>query len=374
MFQVVPGWTYDSLNDTKTARHEGVLAKGLSSACDKHGLRQCFDSLISISGYLDSTIGIRASSSDQDPSMAPSKIDLEKFNGKNDFNMWKVKREALLVTQGLGGEKTATEQIKLDDSNIREAIVKASGLCINSGSWTRIPSYCRFTIALEESEFDRALDRIAKFKSIRGFYERESVNLFSEKSGVRFCNNLHYCFNKAHLEASPVDFLVCVHSYCALLFLATLMNMASQANALMPCTQSPFFDMMFPMTEEPFRVLEQTPLTIAKGADHHQTLAPARADWMETPTAHMITLDIPGMKKDNMKIEVEENRVLRVSGERKSNDYYKEGVEGEKWHRAERTFGKFWRQFRMHMSADLDHIKAHMENGILRVTVPKLAA
>lgn len=63
---------------------------------------QCFDSLISISGYLDSTIGIRASSSDQDPSMAPSKIDLEKFNGKNDFNMWKVKREALLVTQGLG--------------------------------------------------------------------------------------------------------------------------------------------------------------------------------------------------------------------------------------------------------------------------------
>ncbi|KDO39514.1 hypothetical protein CISIN_1g042495mg [Citrus sinensis] len=149
--------------------------------------------------------------------------------------------------------------------------------------------------------------------------------------------------------------------------------MASQAIALMPYTQSPFFDMMFPMTEEPFRVLEQTPLTIAKGADHHQTLALARADWMETPTAHVITLDIPGMKKDNMKIEVEENRVLRVSGERKSNDYYKEGVEGEKWHKAERTFGKFWRQFRMPMSVDLEHVKAHMKNGILRVTVPKLA-
>ncbi|ESR44656.1 hypothetical protein CICLE_v10003184mg [Citrus x clementina] len=138
--------------------------------------------------------------------------------------------------------------------------------------------------------------------------------------------------------------------------------MASQANALMPYTQSPFFDMMFPMTEEPFRVLEQTPLTIAKGADHHQTLALARVDWMETPTAHVIMLDIPGMKKDNVKIEVEESRVLRVSGERK-----------KKWHRAERTFGKFWRQFRMHMSADLGHIKAHMVNGILRVTVPKLA-
>ncbi|KAK9217162.1 hypothetical protein WN943_005787 [Citrus x changshan-huyou] len=154
---------------------------------------------------------------------------------------------------------------------------------------------------------------------------------------------------------------------------ATLMNMALQANALMPYTRSPFFDMMFPMAEESFRVLEQTPLTIAKGADHHQTLALARADWMETPTTHVITLDIPVMKKDNVKIEVEENRVLRVSGERKSDDYYKEGLEGEKWHRAERTFGKFWRLFRMPMSVDLEHVKAHLENGVLRITVPKLA-
>lgn len=34
--------------------------------------------------------------------MATSKIDLAKFNGKNDFNMWKVKMEALLIIQGLG--------------------------------------------------------------------------------------------------------------------------------------------------------------------------------------------------------------------------------------------------------------------------------
>ncbi|KAH9801561.1 hypothetical protein KPL71_001082 [Citrus sinensis] len=34
--------------------------------------------------------------------MAGSKIDLEKFTGKNDFNMWKVKMEALLIIQGLG--------------------------------------------------------------------------------------------------------------------------------------------------------------------------------------------------------------------------------------------------------------------------------
>lgn len=34
--------------------------------------------------------------------MASSKVDIEEFNRKNDFNMWKVKIEVLLITQGLG--------------------------------------------------------------------------------------------------------------------------------------------------------------------------------------------------------------------------------------------------------------------------------
>ncbi|KAK4406827.1 Methionine S-methyltransferase [Sesamum angolense] len=59
-----------------------------------------------------------------------------------------------------------TQEIKLDDSNIREAMLRSTGLCINSAAWTGIPGYCRFTIALEDGEFKRALDCISKFKSL----------------------------------------------------------------------------------------------------------------------------------------------------------------------------------------------------------------
>ncbi|KAH9786526.1 hypothetical protein KPL71_010287 [Citrus sinensis] len=44
--------------------------------------------------------------------MATQKVDLEKFNGRNDFNMWKVKIEALLVTQGLGDALEASTKIE----------------------------------------------------------------------------------------------------------------------------------------------------------------------------------------------------------------------------------------------------------------------
>ncbi|TKW24787.1 hypothetical protein SEVIR_3G072600v4 [Setaria viridis] len=55
---------------------------------------------------------------------------------------------------------------KLDASNIREAILRATGLCINSSSWTGIPDYCRFSFALESGEFERAMGCITRFKEL----------------------------------------------------------------------------------------------------------------------------------------------------------------------------------------------------------------
>ncbi|QCD76391.1 methionine S-methyltransferase [Vigna unguiculata] len=71
-----------------------------------------------------------------------------------------------LSPKGEADHGSATEEVKLDDCNIRTVILKATGLCINSGSWTGIPGYCRFNIALEENDFKKALDCILKFREV----------------------------------------------------------------------------------------------------------------------------------------------------------------------------------------------------------------
>ncbi|XVE79591.1 hypothetical protein DITRI_Ditri14bG0071000 [Diplodiscus trichospermus] len=93
----------------------------------------------------------------------------------------------------------------------------------------------------------------------------------------------------------------------------------------------------------------------------------ARVDWKETPEAHIFKADLPGLKKEEVKVEVEEGRILQISGERSKEQEEK----NDKWHRFERSSGKFLRRFRLPENAKMDQVKASMENGELTVTVPK---
>ncbi|KAJ7980790.1 Class I heat shock protein [Quillaja saponaria] len=94
-----------------------------------------------------------------------------------------------------------------------------------------------------------------------------------------------------------------------------------------------------------------------------------RIDWKETPEAHVFKADLPGLKKEEVKVEVEEDRVLQISGERNVEKEDK----NDTWHRLERSSGKFLRRFQLPENSKPDQVKASLENGVLTVTVPKEA-
>ncbi|XP_030973555.1 18.2 kDa class I heat shock protein-like [Quercus lobata] len=103
-------------------------------------------------------------------------------------------------------------------------------------------------------------------------------------------------------------------------------------------------------------------------AKENSTLVNTHVDWKETRESHVFKVDLPGLNKEEVKVEVEDDRVLQITGERKMEKEEKKDI----WHRVERNSGKFLRRFRLLENAKMDQIKASMEYGVLTVTVPKV--
>ncbi|TKY56813.1 17.3 kDa class I heat shock protein [Spatholobus suberectus] len=120
---------------------------------------------------------------------------------------------------------------------------------------------------------------------------------------------------------------------------------------------------------DPFQGFPGAALSVPRSELANETAAVAntRIDWKETPEAHVFKADLPGLRKEEVKVEIEEGRVLQISGQRTKEKEDK----NETWHRVERTTGSFLRRFRLPENAKVDQVKAAMENGVLTVTVPK---
>nr|XP_043625608.1 17.3 kDa class I heat shock protein-like [Erigeron canadensis] len=102
-------------------------------------------------------------------------------------------------------------------------------------------------------------------------------------------------------------------------------------------------------------------------ASETSTLVNTRVDWKETPEALVFKADLPRIKKEEVKVEIENGSILQISGER----IVEKEDKNDKWHRVEKSNGKFTRRFMLPENAKLDQVKAAMENGVLTITVPK---
>jgi len=83
--------------------------------------------------------------------------------------------------------------------------------------------------------------------------------------------------------------------------------------------------------------------------------------------AYHIEVDLPGMKKEDINIQVEDNTLI-ISGERKMKEEMKE----ENYYKIESSFGSFSRSFSLPEEADIENIHAESVDGVLEVVVPKL--
>ncbi|CAK8569870.1 unnamed protein product [Lathyrus sativus] len=99
-----------------------------------------------------------------------------------------------------------------------------------------------------------------------------------------------------------------------------------------------------------------------------KAMAATPADVKEYPNSYVFLIDMPGLKSGDIQVQVEDNNVLVISGERKRE----EEKEGAKYLRMERRVGKFMRKFVLPENANTDAVSAVCQDGVLSVNVEKL--
>lgn len=90
-------------------------------------------------------------------------------------------------------------------------------------------------------------------------------------------------------------------------------------------------------------------------------------DILESKDAYLIRAELPGMKKEDFNLEVNDG-TLTLSGERKAESL----TDGVEYHRNERIHGRFSRSFYLPQTVKQEGIKANCRDGMLEIHVPKV--
>ncbi len=98
-------------------------------------------------------------------------------------------------------------------------------------------------------------------------------------------------------------------------------------------------------------------------------VAPIRMDVSEKENAYIVHADMPGLKKEDIKIEIDGNEVS-ISAETKNE---KDLKDGDRVLRSERYYGKVSRSFSLEQEVDEAAASAKYENGVLELALPKKA-
>ncbi len=102
-----------------------------------------------------------------------------------------------------------------------------------------------------------------------------------------------------------------------------------------------------------------------RGFEKDEDLMP-RVDLTSDDKAYSLKVEVPGVEPDDVKISVHDG-MLEISGEKKCE------TEDKEKHVTERTYGSFRRSMSLAEDADVDAITAAHKNGVLTVTIPRLA-
>ena len=91
-------------------------------------------------------------------------------------------------------------------------------------------------------------------------------------------------------------------------------------------------------------------------------------DMCETPEAIIVEVELPGMQREDVRIEVEGD-ILHITGERRTTSERQE----RNYYRVERSYGRFERQLRLPGTVAREAIRAEFNAGLLTITLPKRA-